>query len=187
MIEGDTVVVPAFEGKFPAANAGAFGESGRRGKIADPPALKKLVLDRRTGERLGETPMAPEPGERPRAFVVQGGQHLCDPFRFYSLGEIFSPPAPRRIFPGKAASVRMSLYIQDDYWFHSDREPPVQIVSAGEESGCRIIPFELDHPLMLSWNETVLESIGGGVVLVKDLADGQGLKRLSPVRLDRGQ
>lgn len=189
VIEGDAVVFPAYEGKFPAPDAArSGGDQGVWGKVEARIPLKRISLDRRTGARLGEAPLAPEAGFGASKFRVDATQHLCDPFGSYSLGEIFSPPAPRRIFPGKATSVRLNNYFHEEYWLPSDRDPPVKILPAAEEgSDLRIIPFEANLPLMLSWNDTVLESIGGGVILVKDLAGGQGLKRLSPERLDRGQ
>ncbi len=52
------------------------------------------------------------------------------------------------------------------------------------ETDYKIIPAELDFPLTLLWGSKVFESVGGGAILAKDFARGDGIERVNDTRLD---
>jgi tetratricopeptide (TPR) repeat protein len=205
-IEGDRVSLPAYEGRFkltasqPPDLPGQESREAYRGPTEDAKVkwilhgsypLQRVSIDRRTGQRLAGTPMrsvGSDPGLHEEAVPLYHG----DSSWFSHLsGGIFTPIAGRRIFPGRDESIWDEEFDRfEEFWFYAPGREPVLVRTEFRERDYRVLANSGNPagswPRRLSWGDLVLESIGGGVILVKDFAKGKGLDILSPLPNFRG-
>jgi hypothetical protein len=192
VIEGGRVSFPAFEGDLPAERVVDDGGGAPVHLIAPGSLpLRRVSLDRAGGARLSaeELPLHPwnrSSGLRPLAASVRRAPELTELWRFR---EAFRPPGPRRILPGSAESIVAPVEAANfplvEYWLPAPGRHPLGVEPGPPGSmGKVLVRFSdrsggwVESGAMLAAGDTVYESLGGGVLLVKDLAGGAGLDRL---------
>jgi hypothetical protein len=131
------------------------------------PSIVKASLDLGTGEQWSVAPLPANP----------------------SAPAVLPRWARVRLFAGSAAW-RVEAAEEDVYWAYAPDRMPFRVTGEGAENGCRVVLDDQDSaptPKMfiqanvvpvIVCGETVYESVGGGVILVKDFAGARGLDRV---------
>ncbi len=170
--EGDEISFLALEGKLPF-----------------PLTQKNPVrvsLDRRTGEKLGETTpgrcwsILPEVRTRWRDDGYENVPVKLSRADREAKEMIFftnSLAGIQRIFKARPEYASEMFLGHKEYLLPDDGKPPVQLALGGQGEA-KMLGVN-GYPVMrLLWRDRIYESIGGGVILVRDLAGGAGLATL---------
>ena len=201
VIDGERISFPAFEGDALAGTEPGSGGTRTHRIASESLPLRRVSVSRREGARLGDDELPLFPWNlarliRPYPVDFQTADELTELWRFSGA---FVPPGPRRILPGCAESmVARGRAANDplvDYWLPAPGRHPVG-VEPGSPGDPResLVRFSdrndnwFEPGALLVEGETVYESLGGGVLLVKDFAGGKGLDRLlgPPMENDPG-
>ena len=160
VFEGDRLAFP-----FEEEGIVAPGPSPRPG-----PSIVRASLDLDTGERWSAAPLAPNPW----------------------VPDIFWRGERIRLFPA-SATWRVETDRADVYRVFAPDQPPLRVTGESVADGCRVVvegqetnrdnqsvisPGESRVLPVIACKDTVYESVGGGVILIKDFAEGRGLERV---------
>jgi len=160
LIEGDRL-------EFQLSDEGAPSSGSASGA---GPAIVRASLDLETGEQWLMAPLAPNT---------------------WTPASLFGRETRARIFPG-LETWRVERDRDDVYWAFAHDRQPLRVTGESGPDDCHIVvddqettlhskyaPTGKDHVIpVIACKETAYESIGGGVILIKDFAGGLGLERV---------
>lgn len=198
-IDGGRAAFSAFEGRFPAprekiaAPEKLLDACNGKGMSAGPVVYEgpevnasRITLDLGDGSRMTAEPAAPESGDH-----VSGGGAVRREFHAFCNFCVEDLPVrqegARGILPGMSLS-RGRFPGDDAMWDEGVVRLPLEFTpwSVGEDfkvivDGFRKYSVEPETEAQLLWQGTVYEPVGGGVILIKDLASGRGLDPVGSV------